>query len=82
MRFLGYLIAGAVGATVATLALDGADWSGLLGSQPVTWLTIRTSGIVAYLLLSASTVLGLLTSSRILTRWLQPPATLELHRIF
>lgn len=82
MRFLGYLIAGAVGATVATLALNGADWSGLLGGQHVTWLTVRTSGIVAYLLLSASTVLGLLTSSRILTRWLQPPVTLELHRIF
>ena len=82
MRFLGYLIAGAVGATLATLALNGADWSGLLGGQPVTWLTIRTSGIVAYLLLSASTVLGLLTSSRILTRWLQPPVTLELHRVF
>jgi sulfoxide reductase heme-binding subunit YedZ len=82
VRFIGYLLTGIVGAVIGILFMSEMDWSGLLAVESVVWLTIRTSGIVAYLLLSASTILGLLTSSRILTRWFRPPVTLELHRMF
>lgn len=70
-----------VGAGLAALAL-GAYLEGLVTwpESKVPWFTTRSAGVTAYLLLSASTIWGLLTSSRLLMQWVKPPASMELHR--
>ena len=69
--------------TVAVAATAGLMvWAASQFSDFATWHTTRSAGIVAYGLLTLSTVWGLLTSSRILTRWVKPPTALELHKVF
>lgn len=61
------------------LVLEVSHSSGLdFGKVP--WFISRSAGITAYVLLAAATIWGLLTSSRLLIRWVKPPVTLELHR--
>lgn len=44
------------------------------------WFLARSSGLVAYALLSLSTIWGLLTSSRLLMKWVKLPLTSEIHQ--
>jgi sulfoxide reductase heme-binding subunit YedZ len=54
---------------------------GTSDSAKVAWFASRSAGITAYLLLGLSTITGLLTSSRILFKWVKPPELLELHKV-
>jgi hypothetical protein len=44
------------------------------------WYVNRAAGLVAWALLSASVVLGVLLSSKLLGRWVRPNWQLDLHR--
>ena len=48
-------------------------------SNETIWYAIRASGNVAYLLLAASTVWGIMLSSKILKRWIPTAVALDLH---
>ena len=53
----------------------------LRGPEPkAPWYLARVAGLLAYLLLSLSIVLGLLTSSRLARRWPGAPAAIDLHQ--
>jgi predicted ferric reductase len=52
---------------------------GLALDNESIWYAVRSSGIVAYLLLAASTAWGLLLSSKLARRWASPALALELH---
>ena len=74
-----WLVAAAgVGGTI--VAGHMGDLPGLDGSR-ATWFTIRSAGITAYLLLTLSTVWGVLTSSRLLMQWIKLPLASELHKL-
>lgn len=53
--------------------------SGHAPSDETIWYLIRSSGIVAYLLLTAATAWGILLSSKIVKEWIPAPVALELH---
>jgi len=48
--------------------------------DPTFWLLARSSGLVAYALLAASVVLGLVVKSRPLGHSVRPAAVVDLHR--
>lgn len=48
-------------------------------SDEAIWYLIRSSGIVAYLLLTASTAWGILLSSKVVKEWVPASVALELH---
>lgn len=48
-------------------------------SDETIWYLIRSSGIVAFLLLTASTAWGILLSSKIVKEWVPAAVALELH---
>jgi sulfoxide reductase heme-binding subunit YedZ len=54
---------------------------GTSDSAKIAWFASRSAGITAYVLLALSTITGLLTSSRILFKWVKPPELLELHKV-
>lgn len=70
-------------AGLAALLLLGRWLLGSLGYTEVAsrlpWYLNRAAGITAYLLLTATTVLGLAISTRIADRWLARPAVFALH---
>lgn len=66
-------VSAGISALAGGLALQGTD----LGQEP--WFISRASGLVAYGLLSASVVLGLLMSTRAAKHVLSPKVTAELH---
>ena len=49
-------------------------------SDPTFWLLARSSGLVAYALLAASVVLGLVVKSRPLGSSVSPAAVVDVHR--
>lgn len=51
----------------------------LLGDEKLSWHLVRSSGIVAYVLLLASTIWGLLLSSQSVKDWSPGPVSLTLH---
>ncbi|MEZ4658535.1 MAG: hypothetical protein R2911_13270 [Caldilineaceae bacterium] len=51
----------------------------LLTSEKLAWYLTRASGTTAYLLLSASTVWGLLLSTKVIKEWLPAPVALAMH---
>jgi methionine sulfoxide reductase heme-binding subunit len=51
----------------------------LLGDEKLSWHLVRSSGMVAYVLLLASTVWGLLLSSQSVKDWSPGPVSLTLH---
>jgi hypothetical protein len=85
--FLGSLVAGALGATL--LLLLGwllAGQSGLaavagrvIAGEQSAWYLARSTGVVAYLLMSGSTTWGLLVSSKIARESVPPPLALAMH---
>lgn len=69
---------------LATLVLIAAvDIEMTLAGNPLSdetiWYLIRSSGIVAYLLLTASTAWGILLSSKLVKEWIPAPVALEMH---
>lgn len=52
---------------------------GWLTSSQAAWYLIRSSGIVAYLLLAASTIWGLLLSTKLLKKSVPPAVSLAMH---
>ena len=76
----------------ALITLPGRNWQiwlvDLLGSQPGAglaekspWIIARVGGIVSYLLVSASVLLGLATSLRLTDRLLHRSSLVYLHRL-
>ena len=49
-------------------------------SDPTLWLLARSSGLVAYALLTASVLAGLIVKSRPLGRSVKPAAVVDVHR--
>ncbi|MBK8024528.1 MAG: ferric reductase-like transmembrane domain-containing protein [Chloroflexi bacterium] len=73
--FILIIVIGTIGLFVAsgTLSLSFAD------DAKLVWHLIRSSGIVAYLLLSAATLWGLLVSSQMIKTWSPGPVSMALH---
>ncbi len=77
------ILTGLIGAIVAMLAILALPQLGftasLLAGEKAAWYLVRSSGIVAYLLLSASTVWGLLLSTKLIASAVPPAITLAMH---
>ncbi len=71
------MIAAAIVGFSASLWLAYASYS---SDGKEIWFLARSSGLVAYALLSLSTIWGLLTSSRLLMKWVKIPLTSEIHQ--
>ncbi len=70
-----------LGAAVLAFALGrvlGTEGAAAVAAK-LPWYVSRAAGITAYLLLSATTVLGLLISTRLLDRWLSRADVYALH---
>lgn len=61
----------------AQFTLNTALWS----SEKVAWYLTRSSGTVAYIFLAASTIWGLLLSSKLIKEIIPAPVTLAMHDI-
>jgi predicted ferric reductase len=48
-------------------------------SDRISWYLTRSSGTVGYLLMTGSTIWGLLLSTKIIKEWLPPPVALSMH---
>jgi hypothetical protein len=79
-------------AKTALLTLPGRNWQNLLSNivgnplgtglaEKSPWIMARVGGIISYLLLSASVVLGLCTSLRLTDRLLHRASLVHLHRL-
>ena len=78
-RWLAYLGAAALALGV-TAALTARSAPTLLTlTDETVWYAIRASGVVAYLLLAASTVWGVVLSSKIVKNWVPAAVSLDLH---
>jgi predicted ferric reductase len=55
------------------------DDSALWASEKLAWYLTRSSGAVAYIVLSASTVWGLLLSTRVIKEWVPGAVALTMH---
>ncbi len=75
------LIAVLVGTTAAVIAAvqNGAFQGGLLSDEKLSWHLVRAGGLTAYSLLGASTLWGLILSSRIIKDWSPGPMAMLLH---
>lgn len=62
-------------AVFAQFTLSNTLWA----SEKVAWHLTRSSGTVAYLFLSASTIWGLLLSSKLIKELVPPPVALAMH---
>lgn len=62
-------------AIFAPITGDGALWA----SEKLAWYLTRSSGAVAYLVLSASTAWGLLLSTRLIREWVPGAVALTMH---
>lgn len=72
------LVLGAAGA--ALLLSEAPDTVFSLHDGKAAWFTSRAAGATAYVLLALSTIWGLLTSSRMLMRWVSLPLNSEIHK--
>lgn len=78
-RWLAYgVVALAALASTAALTAKAAP-TALVASNESVWYAVRASGIVAYLLLAASTVWGVVLSSKIVKDWVPAAVALDLH---
>lgn len=59
----------------AQLPFDSPLWA----STKATWYLTRSSGTIAYILLSASTIWGLLLSTKLIKSWVPAPVALTMH---
>jgi sulfoxide reductase heme-binding subunit YedZ len=68
----------------ALVAYAGSVWVDVNAAETSgrsTWFLMRASGLGAYALLALSTIWGLLTSSRLLMKWVNLPLAAELHQM-
>ena len=68
-----------IGVSVWWLVSKGVFSFALDQDQKLSWHLVRSSGIVAYVLLLASTVWGLFISSQFISDWSPGPVSLTLH---
>jgi predicted ferric reductase len=59
----------------AQFPLNNALWA----SEKAAWYLTRSSGTIAYILLSASTAWGLLLSTKLIKSWVPAPVALTMH---
>lgn len=79
IRWLAYAASAVITlAVTAALTLRMAPNVGEVSNETV-WYAIRASGVVAYLLLAASTVWGVMLSSKIVKQWVPGAIALDLH---
>ena len=80
--FIGGLIVLGIGWLLLTATPLGAFLGGALGITTKTaWHLTRASGTVAYMLLAASTIWGLLLSSKIIKETVSPVLALAMHNV-
>jgi len=78
-RWLGYLGAAAL-ILILTAVLTGSVAPAALAlSNETVWYAIRASGVIAYLFLAASTIWGLLLTTKAAKAWLPAAVALDLH---
>lgn len=78
-RWLGYLGAAAL-ILILTAVLTGTVAPAALAlSSETVWYAIRASGVIAYLFLAASTLWGLLLTTKVVKAWLPGAVALDLH---
>lgn len=68
-----------IGLSAAWMINSGIANFSLASDQKLSWHLVRSSGIVAYVLLLASTIWGLLLSSQSVKEWSPGPVSLTLH---
>lgn len=68
-----------IGLSAAWMISSGIFNFSLLSDHKLSWHLVRSSGIVAYVLLLASTIWGLLFSSQSVKDWSPGPVSLTLH---
>lgn len=68
-----------IGLSAAWMISGGIFSFALENDQKLSWHMVRSSGIVAYVLLLASTIWGLLLSSQSVKDWSPGPVSLTLH---
>jgi DMSO/TMAO reductase YedYZ heme-binding membrane subunit len=68
-----------IGLSAAWMINGGIFRVALESDQKLSWHLVRSSGIVAYILLLASTIWGLLLSSQSVKDWSPGPVSLTLH---
>ena len=68
-----------IGLSVAWMINGGIFSVALEGDAKLSWHLVRSSGIVAYILLLASTIWGLLLSTQSIKAWSPGPVSLTLH---
>ena len=68
-----------IGLSAAWIVSSGTLSFSLDQDQKLTWHLVRSSGVVAYVLLLASTVWGLFISSQFVRDWSPGPVSLTLH---
>ncbi len=68
-----------IGLSVAWMISSGMFNFALSGDQKLSWHLVRSSGMVAYVLLLASTIWGLLLSSQSVKDWSPGPVSLTVH---
>lgn len=61
----------------AQFTVQNALWA----SEKASWYLTRSSGTIAYILLSASTIWGLLLSTKLIKSWVPAPVALAMHDI-
>lgn len=78
---IGVLLASLIiiGLSVAWLFANGTFSFTLSQDEKLVWHLVRSSGIVAYVLLLASTVWGLFISSQFVKDWSPGPVSMTLH---
>lgn len=69
----------AVSVSVWSMSASGVFDFALYNDEKLVWHLIRSSGIVAYLLLTASVVWGLFLSSQLVKDWSPGPVSMTLH---
>ncbi len=78
----GLILVIVVGVSVAALGYDmraGIFGFSLLSDQGLSWHLVRSAGLMAYVLLGASTLWGMFLSTRAIKDWSPGPVSLLLH---
>jgi predicted ferric reductase len=79
LRWLAYLGMATLALAVTAVLTARSAPSLLALNNETVWYAIRASGVVAYLLLAASTVWGVMLSSKIVKHWVPAAVSLDLH---
>ena len=77
--FLVLMSLAVIGLSVWSMSASGVFDFALYDDQKLAWHLVRSSGIVSYLLLLASTVWGLFLSSQMVKDWSPGPVSMTLH---